>query len=173
VSALAAWKTSADIQLTYFGDDSEVPGLSQVSQRPVEPLDGTRLVLRSISVAELAQLPDFSYGLWDWLGGNESCPEDLAGFTAEECHTFESHMGPLNSNHFPPQSRTAFSYYHQMALERANECASYRKSFKDSPGRFDDILKECEFESLAFEAIGHHFLQDSWSMGHMWERWGT
>jgi hypothetical protein len=29
---------------------------------------------RTTSVAELTQLPDFSYSLWDWASGNETCP---------------------------------------------------------------------------------------------------
>ncbi len=28
----------------------------------------------------------------------------------------------------------------------------------------------CETEAKVLEAIGQHYLQDAWSMGHLWER---
>ncbi|MFZ5443653.1 MAG: hypothetical protein ACOZQL_26840 [Myxococcota bacterium] len=34
-------------------------------------------------------------------------------------------------------------------------------------------MRECELEALSLEAVGQHYLQDAWSMGHMWERWGS
>ncbi len=40
-------------------------------------------------------------------------------------------------------------------------------------GRFGDFLKDCEIESLSIESVAQHFLQDAWSEGHMWERWGS
>ena len=39
----------------------------------------------------------------------------------------------------------------------------------------DEIDNESFIESVVrhvLEAVGQHFLQDAWSMGHMWERWG-
>jgi hypothetical protein len=32
--------------------------------------------------------------------------------------------------------------------------------------------KECEIEAMAYEMFAQHFLQDAWSTGHMWNRWG-
>ncbi|MCA9540866.1 MAG: hypothetical protein KC620_18325, partial [Myxococcales bacterium] len=37
----------------------------------------------------------------------------------------------------------------------------------------DTAIRDCEWEALAFEALGGHYLGDAWSMGHMWQRWGT
>jgi hypothetical protein len=32
------------------------------------------------------------------------------------------------------------------------------------------VLMACETEAKVLEAIGQHYLQDAWSMGHLWER---
>jgi hypothetical protein len=38
---------------------------------------------------------------------------------------------------------------------------------------FEAFVQACEQEAFVLEAVGHHFLQDAWSTGHMWERWGS
>src|SRR5262249_41834300 len=38
---------------------------------------------------------------------------------------------------------------------------------------FQSFVDACGQEAFVLEAIGHHFLQDAWSTGHMWERWGS
>lgn len=121
---------------------------------------------------EFAQLPDFSYSLWDWVLGHETCPLD-SSIDATTCHTFETHMGPANSSHFPPQSQEFYRHYHGLALARARECETFAQRLGEARGRFLTYLQACEREALVLEAIGHHFLQDAWSMGHMWERWGS
>jgi len=142
-------------------------------------------VLRSFALDELAQLPDFSFSLWDWARGNETCPlKPLpAPFDqAQTCHAFASHMGSTNSNHFPPQSDTWFDHYHQLAMDRAAECRTTRAAIWDvepvnrrlaTDARLATYFRACEVEALAYEAVAQHFLQDSWSAGHMWQRWGS
>ncbi|MCQ1547607.1 MAG: hypothetical protein NOF05_02005 [Candidatus Accumulibacter phosphatis] len=94
------------------------------------------------------------------------------------CHTFQFHLGLLNSTHFVPQSQNTFIYYHNLALTRAAECKRLSDSFQSSPlyttakSLLDEMSTECEREALSLEAIGQHFLQDAWAIGHMWERWG-
>jgi hypothetical protein len=146
---------------------TSVPTLVPVSFETAE-----RVAYRSYSVGEFSQLPDFSWALWDWASGHETCPLDGATSIAE-CHDFASHMGPVNSNHFVPQSREYYTRYHQLALARAAECRAVSLRLAAASGRFDDFMRECELEALTLEAVGQHYLQDSWSMGHMWERWGS
>ncbi len=165
---------------TVFGKNGSRPTVE-----PRSPGDADRGVYRSFSIDELAQLPDFSFALWDWGRGNEDCP--LAPLPqphdqAQECHQFSSHMGATNSNHFPPQSDTWFDYYHDLAMSRAAECTATRKAIWNAApatgqagrdARFAPNFRACEVEALAYEAVAQHFLQDSWSAGHMWQRWGT
>jgi hypothetical protein len=113
-----------------------------------------------------------SWSLWDWASGHETCPLEGASSLAD-CHDFAAHMGPVNSNHFVPQSREYYRHYHQLALARAAECRAVGLKLSAAAGRFDDFGRACELEALTFEAVGQHYLQDSWSMGHMWERWGS
>ncbi len=63
--------------------------------------------------------------------------------------------------------------YHAMALERAEACADIAES--NQPPSLDvvEVLQACDRQALMLEAIGHHFLQDAWSMGHMWQGWGS
>ncbi len=132
----------------------------------------TRRHARVKTVGEFAQLPDFSFSLWDWALGHETCP--LAdGTDPTLCHDFASHMGPVNSNHFMPQAGRAYAGYHALALARARDCRALSEALRPSGGRFVEVVLACEREALTLEAIGQHFLQDAWSMGHMWERWGS
>jgi len=123
-------------------------------------------------VGEFTHLPDFSWALWDWASGHETCPLEGASSLAD-CHDFAAHMGPVNSNHFVPQYREYYRHYHQLALARAAECRTLETRLASAAGRFDEYQRECELEALTLEAVGQHYLQDAWSMGHMWERWGS
>lgn len=128
---------------------------------------------RTMTIGEFAQLPDFSWSLWDWAMANETCPA-FDGEPADQCHLFATHMGALNSSHFLPQSADWYSHYHALALARAAECAALWDDLPEAArARFEPRVQLCEKEALVLEAIGHHFLQDAWSMGHMWERWGS
>jgi hypothetical protein len=167
---------SADTPLPVFTGDTpvDVAGQQRPSLQPVNFADTKRAQDRTMSVPELAQLPDHAYSLWDWALGDETCPVDAA-VGAQDCHDFGRHMGPVNSNHFVPQSGAFYAYYHGLALDRARDCA--RMSMKFGIGtdaaRFTDFVVACEREALMIEAVGQHFLQDAWASGHMWERWGS
>ena len=136
------------------------------------PLDlATSFVERRIELAVFAQLPDLSYTLWDWTSGNEGCPPSgTAGFA--ECHAFRAHMGWLNSTHFLPQAEQVFTYLHALAVQRAEACSGMRTSLGEGSESVE-VLRACDREALLIEAQAHHYLQDAWSMGHMWQRWGS
>lgn len=165
---------SSAFTLSVYTSSATVPaGPVMVPTLTPAPFDAaTRSAARTLALGELAQLPDFSYALWDWASGHEQCPL-LDGTDAELCHDFASHMGPVNSNHFAPQAQAFYARYHQKALARAAECKALSMGLAASGGRFVAYEKACELEALALEAVGHHFLQDAWSMGHMWQRWGS
>ena len=165
---------SGDTPLPVFTGDTpvDVAGQQEPSLQPVNFADTKRQQDRTMSVPELAQLPDQAYSLWDWALGDETCPVDAA-VPAQDCHDFGGHMGPVNSNHFVPQSGAFYAYYHSMALQRAADCARLTTRLGSETARFADFQVACEREALMIEAVGQHFLQDAWASGHMWERWGS
>jgi hypothetical protein len=165
---------SEDAPLEVFTGDTtvDVAGQSGESFQPVDFALTTRVQDRTMSVPELAQLPDHAYSLWDWALGNETCPIDPS-VPAEACHDFASHMGPVNSNHFVPQSAFFYDYYHRLALARAADCTRMTERLGPSGGQFTEFRVACEREALMIEAVGQHYLQDAWAAGHMWERWGS
>ena len=126
---------------------------------------------RVVTAAEMAQLPDHSYSLWDWTRGNEYCPPSPT-IETQVCHNFKSHMGALNSNHFAPQSQYFYAHYHALAVGRAAECKALQEQLPSGVPRFQTPVLACEKQAMLLEAIGQHYLQDAWSAGHMWERWG-
>lgn len=167
---------SGTMQLQVFTSSAVIPsgGESLPTLVPAPFTMVERAQTRAFSVGELAQLPDFSFALWDWALGHETCPLGALGVDATACHDFATHMGPVNSNHFLPQASAFYARYHALALQRAAAC----KQMTDAVGaanvaRFADYLRACEVQALALEAVGQHYLQDAWSSGHMWERWGA
>lgn len=148
-----------------IGNDS-VPTLIPSSLNRVADVQ-----VRRLTAAEFAQLPDFGYSLSDWALGLETCPVD--NVDAEKCHLFAGHMGALNSNHFLPQSQVFYGYYHALALARAGECKATSAQLAAEAARFGDFVRACEKEALLLEAVAQHYLQDAWSSGHMWSRWGS
>jgi hypothetical protein len=169
---------AGDFMLDVFAAADVVPdgaGHSIPTLTPVPFDQAARSHMRTMSAAEFAQLPDFGYSLWDWATGFETCPLPIAA-PLDACHEFRTHMGAVNSNHFLPQAQAFYAYYHQLALARAAAC----KTMKDrivarggELGTFQSFLDACGQEAFVLEGIGHHFLQDAWSTGHMWERWGS
>lgn len=162
------------MELRAFSDQAtiEIRGHQEQSIAPV-PFDEVEEVIeRRTTHAEFTQLPDFSYGLWDWASGNETCPLTQAS-SVQQCHDFEMHLGAVNTYHFLPQGEHIFKHYHRLALERATECVRLFNALLPAPqGKFAVHVEECENEALLLEAIGHHYLHDAWSSGHMWGRWG-
>ena len=116
-------QVSATRTLTVFTGAGlvDVGGAQVPTLIPVPFEAAERVAYRSYSVGEFTQLPDLSWSLWDWASGHETCP--LEGATSlADCHDFAAHMGPVNSNHFVPQSREYYAHYHRLALARAAEC---------------------------------------------------
>jgi hypothetical protein len=122
-------------------------------------------------IREFALLPDRGYSLWDWALGFETCPPGVESLEFL-CHSFKGYMGVLNSNHFLPQAEDNYVHYHRLALELAEDCKAMADALADAPQSMRTYVLECEKQALIVEAVGQHFLQDAWSAGHMWERWG-
>jgi len=162
------------ISLEVFTSGEMIGGGGTASYETAIPvLNGASGTMQRItSLAEMTMLPDEAYNLWDWASGNELCPPD-ENQDPVFCHSYEFHMGPLNRNHMVPQSQRFYEHYHQLALDRAGACNTLYSNIPDEhKDRFTDYILACEKEAMLLEAIGHHFLQDAWSMGHTWEAWG-
>jgi hypothetical protein len=148
-------------------------GATYPSVRPVL-IDAERRRTRRLSIPGMANLPDFSYALWDLGSGNELCPPHPAvGADALDCHNYETHIGWLNSNHMLPQSRKWYEHLHALALTQAAECKRQTDAVPTAlRARYEPYLLACEKQALMLEGVGQHYLEDSWSSGHLWERWG-
>jgi hypothetical protein len=179
---MTASLASSEFTLQVFAKDDIVPdgtGAQVPTLTPVRFADAERAPSRTMTPSEFAQLPDFGYSLFDWATGFETCPLDSALPAAaplDACHDFSTHMGAVNSNHFLPQAQAFYILYHRLALDRAAACKKMKDLIVARGGQvatFDDFVRACEQEAFVLEAIGHHYLQDAWSTGHMWERWGS
>lgn len=168
----AALLDPLQIKLFVGNDQVTVNGTQQVSYLPPTFDAVTGFRNRERQADEFTQLPDFGYSLYDWALGFETCPVD-SQVAADACHDFQGHLGALNSNHFPPQSQKFFAHYHQLALERAGECMQLHTDVAGQGDRFQQYVLDCEKEAMFLEAVAQHYLQDIWSSGHMWERWGS
>lgn len=141
-----------------YGDDA----LTDVEERLIPP------------PANFAGLPDYSYGVYDWLNKNKTCPAFSQSEYAWRCHEFKGWLGALNSVHFGTQAQKMYAHHHQNALVLATQVAELRASMsEDERKAHHDLLIEAEHEALVYEGYAQHFLQDRWAIGHMWERWGS
>lgn len=121
-----------------------------------------------------AGIPDYSYGIYDWLNKNSTCPSFPGEAYTPGCHDFLGWLGALNAVHFGSQATRMYAYLHLNAVALARRAAEMR--FAMSPlerKAYEKELKEAELLALAYEGYAQHFLQDRWAMGHMWERWGS
>ena len=171
--------------LSYYTNGTNVmdaEGNSVATLVPAREGRANAFVERKTTLAEFAQAADGSHSLSDFLLGNESCPvEHLPGATAADrkaCHSFNPHMGAINSTHFLPQARVVYKRYHDHALEVAARCLRMKEGLAmaaDHPlaDAANEAIEECELEALMFESVASHFLADAWSSGHMWQRWGV
>ncbi|MBI4818798.1 MAG: hypothetical protein HY791_21185 [Deltaproteobacteria bacterium] len=172
---LRAWSGNAKVGDGSMDSVMPVPFTTPMSDKVVRD--------RVLSVTGFSELPDFGVSLADWSAGFERCA--IQGIPREtevdnlHCHQFSHTLGPVNSNHFPPQARRVFEHYHALAKELIQECARLRTRSTDWPhasksrAAMDEVLEECEMHALILESIGLHYLEDLFSSGHMWERWGS
>lgn len=129
---------------------------------------------RVYAPGEFAQLPDFSFSLWDWANGNATCPPVTTDPpNHQDCHSFELYSGYLNANHFPPQSQHWYLRLHTIALQRGRQCAALAADPTFQTGIYREFLDACVVNALSAEAVAQHYMQDALSSGHMWERWGS
>lgn len=165
-----------------------LPVPSDASGFPVAWTDAVALQERGRPLCEFAELADFSYGLEDWAGvHSRECPVPTHPSLA--CH-HELTMGAYNSTHFGAQAAAMYRHYHQLAVGVAAACAATHgrvvaaeeewRAMEEREGqsvpfeiRDEDELKACEATAYVIEAVGQHYLTDSWSSGHMWQRWGA
>jgi hypothetical protein len=169
--------------LEYYTAGTYVPGTNTPSLEPTGPGAMLKKVRRATTIPEFANVPDVSYGMTDFVLGNEHCaaypgPSDVASLNV--CHAFASHMGLVNSNHWPPQARAMYDLYHGIAMDTAKRCRGIREAFPSTGATIHPLRSwvsgsaaACDLEALAFESVGSHFIEDVWSTGHMWDAWGS
>ena len=182
---LNPYVTSPSTINVYVASKPEIPGVgSRVLPAPLSNArDGNvadAIVTRSYTTAGFSGLPDHDYTLGDWAAGGEICPPGttiLGTEDAQRCHSFPL-LGVINTQHFVPQAERAYRRHHALAVQRARDCKALNDGFIRAQlfFHYSDVLRdmvlECEQEALILEAVGQHFLQDSFAIGHMWQRWG-
>jgi hypothetical protein len=185
-------RTFTEGLFTYYVNGVRVPGTMVQSLAPSSLTTAVRRAQREFSIPEFAQAPDGSYSVADFLLANEHCLAENAilldgnqtptpeynAMKIDRCHTFASHMGQVNSNHFAPQNRAMYELYHGIALQIAQRCKRMYDAFAPGTNHPNRAIGEraalrCEREALSFQAAGAHFQGDAWSSGHMWQRWGS
>ncbi len=168
--------------------------------KPLDMASASSSTLRAITLYELVQIPDKAYSVWSWAGGNEECALDLAapGFPNSvgdpgnyRCNDYFSSIALVNGTHMLPASKSIHHYYHQLALNRMNECSTLAvgldgfDAYMTDPNELeiegdwtpvwssnDHEVHQCEREAMVYEMFAQHFLQDAFATGHMWHRWG-
>jgi len=170
------------VTLRYWASDVPLFGGDTMPWAPASAGGMRRVVERALFLAELGEGPDVSHSLSDYLLGNEHCfvsnvrTSSLAEMNA--CHEFTAHMGPINSTHWPLLARPVYDKLHAHALRVADRCKAMDDAVDARTGThplgFDmrTRVDACEVEALAMEAFASHYLEDVWSSGHMWDRWG-
>lgn len=147
----------------------------RVPMRPRnEPLETRRIP----APAQFTGIPDYSYAIHDWINKNTMCPAKIPEGSPfyDRCYIFQGWMGALNANHFGSQATSFYHHIHELARNLARHAKSLRETFQDDPAALEvygDYVREAEREAMAVEGYAQHFLQDRWSMGHMWERWNA
>ncbi|WP_394693524.1 hypothetical protein [Hyphobacterium sp.] len=158
-----------DLNASFFRVD-ELLGVAPVGDDPATDVEERRIPPPGL----FAGLPDYSYGLYDWLNKNTTCPAFSDGNYAWRCHEFLGWLGAMNSVHFGSQATDMYAHHHRNALALARRAREMRASMTDVEREaYEDELREAELLALAYEGYAQHFLQDRWAMGHMWERWGA
>lgn len=160
---------NASVFRTWLRKKNKAP--RQVNDAPLE--------LRRIpSPPQFTGVPDYSYALHDWINKNAYCPAEIPSddYFVKRCYLFKGWMGALNSNHFGSQATTFYQHLHELARSLAKHAGELRRKIEKDRlalGVYADFIREAEREAMAVEGYAQHFLQDRWSMGHMWERWNA
>lgn len=171
----------------FGGREYIVTDLNASVFRPYLRKLGTRVPKEASSIFELRLLPpathfsgipDFSFALHDWINKNSHCPIGLkAGDPFRHlCYDFAGWMGALNANHFGTQAAKTYLKLHDTARSLARRARKLRELLEKDPRAYEAYrryLVEAETETAAFEGYAQHFLQDRWSISHMWERWNA
>ena len=132
------------------------------------------------AVPQWAGVPDFGYSIDDWINKHHFCPPRPPGNALNAtCHVyFGGWLAGFNSSHFGTQAALTYRAMHTMALNLAAKAADLRARVEDTGSPEDvaehrDKIEEAEMMALYYESAAQHFLQDRWSIGHMWERWSA
>ena len=129
------------------------------------------------SPAHFAGLPDYTFAVYDWVNKSTLCPSLTPGsFLFDRCHVyFGGYLTVFNSTHFGTQATLVYERYHKIAVRLAARAQELRAKLAigltADAAAHEAYVKEQELEALAYEGFAQHFLQDRWSIGHMWERW--
>ncbi len=119
-----------------------------------------------------------------WMGANvDTCPETLSEplfpgvpgstkytATRAEAAAFEDVPGYValaqqNKDHFPLDSWAAYSYYHEVAYDKALDYDDNKH--QDPKQHKNDLVM-----AILNEGFAQHFLQDSFASGHIASDWG-
>jgi len=130
--------------------------------------------------ARFAGVADFSYTMYDWLNRNVLCPAvPESDPTSVDCHVYSEWLGAaLNSSHFGEQPTKMYQRLHAIALALGAQAGALRATLVRNGldaevAPIEAMIREAELEALAYEGYAQHFLQDRWSSGHMWSRYGS
>lgn len=148
--------------------------------------DDPATVLEERAMGDLvryAGISDFNYTIYDWINKSVICPAIPPNLTGVEkakvrydlCHLYTMWKGAgLNASHFGSLATKMWIRHHAIAMGLAEEAKALREDFGESGMAFhEDVVKEAELMALIYEMAGQHFLQDRWSTGHMFSRWGA
>jgi hypothetical protein len=108
--------------------------------------------------------PPQSNRMWDHY-------HTLAMGIGGQCQSYAAAMG------YPPNQAGPVPAYLQNTLDCGADglCpgdAGYSVWDIGEGDGIDDFLQQCQIVQLMLESVGQHFFQDTWSAGHMWQRWG-
>lgn len=173
--------TGTSLPRGYYADSRMLDATTQT----LEPSGGgsmQRFVERLVSIPEISEVPDIAHSLAQYVMGNEHClPAGVPAGSIEEinrCNAFRGHISSINSTHWPELARQTYTHYHGIAVDIAKRCKRLSDALPTVMGHALgdyalEVVKACEREALSYEAFASHYLQDRWSTGHMFRRWGS
>jgi hypothetical protein len=173
--------------LTQFSMQGDSITITDLNASIIRKLKDTRTVVDKPSnspleqrtlppIAHFSGIPDFSYSLYDWINKNTLCPAlPPEAPNLDLCHGyFPGWLSAFNPSHFGSQATKNYLRLHGLALWLAKRANDMRGRL-DEAGlqEYGDYVREAERMALIYEAVAQHFLQDRWSVGHMWGRYGA